>query len=276
MPETYIFMIWTSRKSFIRLGHATDQKCHLGLIRLRIFKMRWVSVANDHLGPKPLISDSATERSLWLLECQPVALNDNEWQISKTLIPSSIQTHGQVSKKSYFDIWHFLKIVLLIKAHMRTWSSEPEPEPPEPVHFARSRSRKTVLLGVGAGLLPGSRSRPKMSRLRIPDVSPLPGRRLYTCIWRNLVCSDLQWSQTVPGQRRLWHHGLQCPPEPRWLVGCALRLWNIRRDGSTETTGMLRQVLIYSHLPGKGLRWDCPFKAKLHYAWFSRIVSECP
>ena len=48
----------------IRLGHATDQKRHLGLIRLRIFKMRWVSVANDHLGPKPLISDSATRRSL--------------------------------------------------------------------------------------------------------------------------------------------------------------------------------------------------------------------
>ena len=30
---------------FIKLGHATDQKRHLGLIRLRIFKMRWVSVA---------------------------------------------------------------------------------------------------------------------------------------------------------------------------------------------------------------------------------------
>ena len=64
--------------SFIRLGHATDQKRHLGLIRLRIFKMRWVSVANGHSGPKPLISDSATRRSLWPLECQPVALDDNE------------------------------------------------------------------------------------------------------------------------------------------------------------------------------------------------------
>ena len=76
----------------------------------------------------------------------------------------------------------FLKIVLLVKAHMRTWSSEPEPEPepPEPVHFSRSRSRsrsrRTVLLGAGAGagaeILPRSRSRsrsrPKMSRLRIP------------------------------------------------------------------------------------------------------------
>ena len=76
----------------------------------------------------------------------------------------------------------FLKIVMLVKTHMRTWSSEPEPEPepPEPVHFARSRSRswspRTVLLGAGAGagaeMLPRSRSwsrsRPKMSRLRIP------------------------------------------------------------------------------------------------------------
>ena len=76
----------------------------------------------------------------------------------------------------------FFKIVFLVKAHMRTWSSEPEL--PEPVHFAwsrsRSRSRRTVLLGAGAGagagMLPRSRSRsrsrsrPKMSRLRIPAV----------------------------------------------------------------------------------------------------------
>ena len=47
-----------------QVGHATDQKRHLVLIRLRIFKMRWASVANDHLGPKPLISDSTTRRSL--------------------------------------------------------------------------------------------------------------------------------------------------------------------------------------------------------------------
>ena len=107
LPETWIFTIWTSRKSFIRLGHATDQKRHLGLIRLRIFKMRCVSVANDHLGRKPLTSDSAIRRSLWPLQCQPVALDDNEWHISKTLIQSSIQTHGQVSKKSYFDIGIF-------------------------------------------------------------------------------------------------------------------------------------------------------------------------
>ena len=52
------------KKSFIGLGHATDQKRHLGLIRLRIFKMRWVSVADDHLGPKPLISDSTTRKNL--------------------------------------------------------------------------------------------------------------------------------------------------------------------------------------------------------------------
>ena len=51
-----------------------DQTRHFVLIRLRIFKMRWVSVAKDHLGPKPLISDSATRRSLWPLKCQPVAL----------------------------------------------------------------------------------------------------------------------------------------------------------------------------------------------------------
>ena len=37
-----------------QVGHATDQKRHLvQLIRFRIFKMRWASVANDHLGPKP-------------------------------------------------------------------------------------------------------------------------------------------------------------------------------------------------------------------------------
>ena len=74
----------------------------------------------------------------------------------------------------------------MVKAHMRTWSSEPEPEPepPEPVHFSRSRSRsrRTVLLGAGAGagaeMLPRSRSRsrsrPKMSRLRIPVYSICP------------------------------------------------------------------------------------------------------
>ena len=64
MPETCISYDLNIKESFIRLGDATDQKCHLGLIRLRIFKMRWVSVPNDHLGPKPLISDSATQRSL--------------------------------------------------------------------------------------------------------------------------------------------------------------------------------------------------------------------
>ena len=52
------------KKVLIRLGHATEQKRHLGLIRLRIFKMCWVSVANDHLGPKPLFSDSAIRKSL--------------------------------------------------------------------------------------------------------------------------------------------------------------------------------------------------------------------
>ena len=37
----------------------------------------------------------------------------------------------------------FLKIVLLVKAHMRTSTSEPEPEPPEPVIFPGA--------GAGAG-----------------------------------------------------------------------------------------------------------------------------
>ena len=137
------FIIWTSRKSFIRLGHATDQKHHLGLIRLRIFKMCWVSVANNHLGPKPLISDSATRRSQWPLQCQPVALYDNERQISKTLIQSSIQIHGQVSKKSYIDIWHFWKSYRWLRF---IWGLD---------HRSRSRSRsrrsRYILPGAGAG-----------------------------------------------------------------------------------------------------------------------------
>ena len=136
-------MIWTSRKSFIRLGHDTDQKRHLGLIRLRIFKMRWVSVANDDLGLKPLISDSATRKSMWPLECQSVALDDNKWQISKTLIQSSIQTHGQVGKKSYFDIWHFWKSYCWLRL---IWGLD---------HRSRSRSRsrrsRYIFPGAGAG-----------------------------------------------------------------------------------------------------------------------------
>ena len=161
-------MIWASRKSFIRLDHATDQKRDFRLIRLWIFSNALgIGCEWPFRTYESLISDSATRRSLWPLQCQPVALDD-EWQISKTLIQSSIQTHGQVSKTSYFDIGIF-KIVLLVKAHVRTWSSDPElePEPPEPVHFARSRSRSrsrwTVLLGAGAGagagMLPRSRSR---------------------------------------------------------------------------------------------------------------------
>ena len=149
-------MIWISRRSFIRLGHAIDQKCHLGLIRLRIFKMRWVSVVNDHLGPKPLTSDSATRRSLWPLECQPVALDDSEWQISKTLIQSRIRTHGQVGKKSYFDIWHFWKSYCWLRlnedliigagagagaAGAGRFCPEPEPESEPQNSFTRSRSR---------------------------------------------------------------------------------------------------------------------------------------
>ena len=163
MSETCIFMIWTSRKSFIRLGHATDQKCYLGLIRLRIFKMRWVSVPNDHSGPKPLISDSATWRSLWPLECQPVALDDNKRQISKTLIQSSIQTHGQVSKKSYFDIWHFWKSYCWLRL---IWVLD---------HQSRSRSRsrrsRHILPGAGAGAAKQFHSEPEPE----PEPDCFPG-----------------------------------------------------------------------------------------------------
>ena len=163
-----------------QVGHATDQKRHLVLIRFRIFKMRWASVANDHLGPKPLISDSATRRSLWPLQCQPVALDDNEWQISKTLIQSSIQTHDQVSKKSYFDIWHFWKSYSWLRP---IWGLDHRSR-------SRSRSRRTVLLeagaGAGAGMLPRSRSRsrsrPKMSRLRIPGFDDWPSSIAKRCI----------------------------------------------------------------------------------------------
>ena len=99
------------------------------------------SVANDHLGPKSLISDSATRRSLWPLQCQPVALDDNEWQISKALVQSGIQTHGQVSKKSYFDIWHFWKSYCWLRL---IWGLD---------HRSRSRSRRSryILPGAGAG-----------------------------------------------------------------------------------------------------------------------------
>ena len=82
-----------------QVGHTTDQKRHLMLIRFRIFKMRWTSVANDHLGPKPPISDSATRRSLWPLQCQPVALDD-EWQISKT-ISKSFHNHQNHTGHEY-------------------------------------------------------------------------------------------------------------------------------------------------------------------------------
>ena len=125
-----------------QVSHATDQKRHLVLIRFRIFKIRWASVANDHLGTKPLISDSATRMSLWPLQCQPVALDDNEWQISKTLIQSSIQTHGHVSKKSYFGIWHFWKSYSWLRP---IWGLD---------HRSRSRNRsrrsRYILPGAGA------------------------------------------------------------------------------------------------------------------------------
>ena len=163
LPKTCIFMIWTSRKFFIRLGHATDQKCHLGLICLRIFKMRWVLVVNDHLGPEPLISDSATRRSLWPLQCQSVAMDD-EWQISKALIQSSIQTHGKSVRSHiltfffYFDIFHILTFFIFWHFHIfifwhwhfwksycwlrLIWGLD---------HRSRSRRSRYILPGAGAG-----------------------------------------------------------------------------------------------------------------------------
>ena len=129
------FIIWISSKSFISLCHATDQKRHLGLIRLRIFKMRRVAVANNYLGHKPLISDSATRRSPWPLQCQPVVLNDG-WQISNTLIQSSIQTHGQVSKNILtFDIFWKSCCWLRLK-----WGFD---------HRSRSRRSRYILPGAG-------------------------------------------------------------------------------------------------------------------------------
>ena len=160
-------IIWTSRKSFIRLGHATDQKRYFGLIRLRMFKMRWVSVADDHLGPKSLISDSATRRSLWPLQCQPVALDDNEWQISKALVQSGIQTHGQVSKKSYFDIWHFWKSYCWLRP---IWGLD---------HRSRSRSRsrrsRYILPGAGAGAVEQFYSEPEPEPEPEPECFPGAG-----------------------------------------------------------------------------------------------------
>ena len=71
-----------------------------------------------------------------------------------------------MSKRSYFDIWHFWKSYCWLRL---IWGLE---------HRSRSRSRRKVLLGAGAGagagILPRSRSRsrsrPKMSRLRIPAI----------------------------------------------------------------------------------------------------------
>ena len=52
LTEACILHDLNIKQVFIRLGHATDLKRHLWLIRLRVFKMCWVSAANDHLGAK--------------------------------------------------------------------------------------------------------------------------------------------------------------------------------------------------------------------------------
>ena len=54
---------------------------------------------------------------------------------------TSIQTHGQISKKSYFDIWHFWKSYCWLRL---IWGLD---------HRSRSRSRRSryILPGAGAG-----------------------------------------------------------------------------------------------------------------------------
>ena len=68
-------------------------------------------------------------------------LDDKEWQISKIFIQNSIQTYVQVSKKSYFDIWHFSKSYSWLRL---IWGLD---------HRSRSRSRRSryILPGAGAG-----------------------------------------------------------------------------------------------------------------------------
>ena len=146
LPVKCTFMIWTSRKSFFRLAQTTlTRNAISGWFAFRAFGyLNALGIGcNDHLGPKPLISDSATRRSLWPLQCQPVALDDNEWQISKTFIQSSIQIHGQVSKKAYFDTRHFWKSYCWLRL---IWVID---------HRSRSRSRsrwsRYILPGAGAG-----------------------------------------------------------------------------------------------------------------------------
>ena len=43
LPETCISYDLNIKEAFIRLGLATEQKRHLGLFRLRIFKIHWVA-----------------------------------------------------------------------------------------------------------------------------------------------------------------------------------------------------------------------------------------
>ena len=109
--------------------------------------MRWVSarlwVTIQELSSDSLISDNATQRILWFLECQPVTLDYNEWQISKTLIQTNIQTQGQVSKRSSFYIWHFWEKKTNCWFRL-IWGFQ---------HRSRSRSRRSryILPGAGAG-----------------------------------------------------------------------------------------------------------------------------
>ena len=136
-------MIWKSSKFFIRYGHATDLGRHLGIIRLRILNALGIgSVLNDHLGAKQWYTNRQRKRFWDFLQCQPVTLDDNGWQISTTLIQTNFQTQVQVSKRSSFYIWHFWKKT---NCWFRLiWGLQHRSR-------SRSRSRRNVLLGAGAG-----------------------------------------------------------------------------------------------------------------------------
>ena len=104
---------------------------------------------------------------------------------SKTLVQSSIQTHGQVRKKSYFDFWHFWKSYCWLRL---IWGLDHRSRSRSRSRRSRSRRIRYILpgagVGAGAGMLPRSRSRsrsrPKMSRLRIPA-----GRNFSLAISKN-------------------------------------------------------------------------------------------
>ena len=72
------------------------------------------------------------------------------------------------------------------------------------------------------------------------------------------VCKGVNQFQST-GQ--LWSRSTMSP-EPRWLTGYAWWLWKMS-GGSRALLMMAHEVLIYSHLPDKGLTWACPCWAQL-------------